>query len=543
MDSSGSTLRSGVKGLWRLCDNLTSIIGLVIVAVSLLLLITFIFFTITSTHPNPYFDIVGFMILPGVLMLGLAIVPVGIFRKYRRRLRQAADPKTDPVAIDLRDRRTHGAALVFAGATFLIVLPILAVSGYEGYHYTESTEFCAKVCHTVMEPQGVAHASSPHARVHCAECHIGEGAGWFVKSKLSGTRQVFAVWLNTYSRPIPPAITELRPARETCEQCHWPAKFFGSQLKEIAHYSPDEQNTRRVVRALLKVGGADESIGRVEGIHMHMVTEAAIKYVASDEYLQEIPWVKHVAKDGTADIYRSDGLPHDSPPPSGIVRTLDCMDCHNRGAHHFRPPARAVDVMLEAGRIDKTLPFVKREAVSALLRPYETVAEAEQGIRDSMTKFYQENYPDRMAGGGGAIETAIATVQTVYRRNNFPLMNVDWRTYPENVGHMISAGCFRCHDGRHVNAEGVAISSDCETCHTFLMPIEGKPDEYREGPFVHSFELAPRHSNLRCEQCHNGGLLLLCRDCHDQLEGLGKWSGQGEFRPVVPADPLGGVHK
>ncbi|RMF71071.1 MAG: cytochrome C, partial [Planctomycetota bacterium] len=535
-----STFREGLRTLVSLCDNFISIVGLVIVAVSTLLIVTFIVFSLITTNPNPYFDIVGYMVLPGVLVMGLLIVPVGVYLKYRRRLREAADPDVDPVAINLRDRRIRGAALVFSGATFLVVLPILAVSGYEGYHYTESTEFCAKVCHTVMEPQGVAHASSPHARVRCAACHIGEGAGWFVKSKLSGTRQVFAVWLNTYSRPIPPAITELRPARETCEECHWPAKFFGSQLKEYVHYSPDEANSRRVVRAILKVGGADESIGRVEGIHMHMITEAKIQYVASDEHLQDIRWVKHIAKDGTEEVYRSDGLPADAPPPEGIVRTVDCMDCHNRGAHHFRPPARAIDLELEAGRIDRTLPFIKRESVKAMLIPYDSVEAAEAGIRKHLMTFYAENYPEILKSRGDAVEAAVSAVQAAYRRNNFPYMRVNWQSYPENIGHMMSSGCFRCHDGRHVSDDGRAISSSCETCHTFLTPVEGQPNIYREGPFVHSFDLDPRHSNLRCEQCHNGGLLLLCRDCHDQLQGLAKWTGRDLFRPANPPAPLEG---
>jgi len=111
-------------------------------------------------------------------------------------------------------------------------------------------------------------------------------------------------------------------------------------------------------------------------------------------------------------------------------------------------------------------------------------------------------------------------------------MRVDWRTYPENLGHLNSSGCFRCHDGLHIDAGGTAISSTCETCHTFLNPVEGKPDELIMGPFQHSMSLA-QHPLLRCNQCHNGGDLALCRDCHAGQDWLKLW-GQGKFRREGP---------
>ncbi|WP_394700514.1 NapC/NirT family cytochrome c [uncultured Ilyobacter sp.] len=354
-----------------------------------------------------------------------------------------------------------------ASLSFL-VLPGLAVSGYEGYHYTESTEFCANVCHEVMEPQGTAHARSPHARVRCAECHIGEGADWFVKSKLSGTRQVLAVWRDSFHRPIPPAITELRPARDTCEQCHWPARFHGSQLKEIVHYSPDEANTRRAVRMLLKTGGADEATGQVEGIHMHMLASGTIEFISLDEFLQEIPWVRYTRLDGTQSVYRSDGKSNNAPPPLGTHRAIDCMDCHNRGAHHFLSPQSAISLMMETGEMAADLPFLKREAVRVLVGNYDDIAAANDGIAEGLRVFYESQYPELAQSRSAAIDQAITKTQEVYRQNFFPAMKVDWRTYPENIGHMQTPGCFRCHDGLHVDEAGTPINSDCTVCHTFL---------------------------------------------------------------------------
>lgn len=503
-----------------LYHNFISMAGFFIAGLSLLLLLTFALFSVVAPAPNPYVDIIGYLILPGIFVFGLVTVPVGILLK-RRHLRRHAPELVGSLRfpqLDLNDHRTRRVAAFFMLSTFFVVLPTVGVSSYFGYHYTESSYFCGQVCHSVMEPQATVYATSPHARVSCAECHIGAGASWFVKSKLSGTRQVLAVWLNTYSRPIPPAITELRPARETCEECHWPAKFFGSQLLTLAFFAPDEDNTRRTVRLLLKTGGADETIGRVEGIHMHMALAARVEYVALDPALQDVPWVRYVRASGEEDIYRSDGQPSDGPRPDGVVRTIDCMDCHNRGAHHFRSPQKAVDLYLDAGLIDATLPFIKREAVALLAAEYPDVAAAATAIEKDLASFYADYYPDVWSERQAAVTQAVAAVQEIYRRNFFPRMRVDWRTYPDNVGHLESPGCMRCHDGRHVNRHGQPISSACEVCHTAINPLEDPPGAFVEGRFHHSLTMVP-HDNLRCDQCHTGGPLPLCRDCHTS----GQW--------------------
>jgi hypothetical protein len=524
-----STWSGGIRKLWSLCNNPLSMLGLLAVGLSLLLLIVFTMFNLFAPGSNPYLDIVSHLLLPSVLVAGLIAVPIGVAWKWRWLRKHKGQEVPRYVQIDLRDRPTRGAILVFVAVPVFLVMPGLAVSAYRGYVYTESTEFCAEVCHEVMKPQGTAHADSAHARVSCAACHIGAGAGWFVKSKLSGTRQVIAVWRNSFSRPIPPAIQKLRPARETCEECHWPARFFGSQLRQLVYYSPDEANTRREVRMLLKIGGADESTGRVQGIHMHMLSSGQIEYVATDEDLQEIPWIRYLRPDGSVSIYRSDGQSHDAPPPEGIRRTIDCMDCHNRGAHHFLPPQRAIDQQLEMDRIDPGLPYVKREAVRALVGDYRDADAAREGIGNSLRTFYQQEYPEVWEQRAPAVEQAIAAVQEVYDRNFFPSMRVTWRTYPENVGHMMFPGCFRCHDGLHRDEQGRAVSPECTLCHTFLNRVADQPHQFREGKFEHSMSLV-QHEELRCSQCHSGGPLKLCRDCHADLQGLDRWEDQPRLR-------------
>jgi hypothetical protein len=446
--------------------------------------------------------------------------------------------------VDLNDpRQRRVAKKLFAG--LILFLPILGVSSYHGYHYTDSTEFCAKACHAVMDPQATAFESSSHARVACAECHIGSGASWFVKSKLSGTRQVLAVLSNSYSRPIPPAIKHLRPASDTCEQCHWPNKFFGAQLREIPVFRSDEENSRADVRMLVNTGGADVATGRSEGIHKHMLMMGKIEYIAIDDRLQDIPWVRWVDPLGEELIYRSDGLSAADPRPEGPLRGMDCMDCHNRPAHKFRSPNVAVNLFLESGRIDTTLPFIKREAVAALSRQYPDSETARLQLVNRIIEFYRTKYPQRYDTDRASVRQAADAVADIYRENMFPYMKVDWRTYPDNIGHLESPGCFRCHDGKHVNQYGALISHECGVCHTFLNAVT--TDDGRslisEGEFIHSYPLEGTHATLRCDQCHTGGPDPdpTCAGCHTRQRDLfeGTVTKLAEFG-ITPS-PMAGV--
>ncbi len=530
--------------LW---NNPVTMLGLFVVVVSMILLLTFGLFSIISPSPNPYVDIVGYLIIPGFLATGVGLTPFGILLKswwLRKR-----DP-TQRLAfrfprVDLNDPKQRRAAKYFIGGTF-VLLPVVGVTSYHGYHFTDSTEFCAQACHSVMEPQAVAFKESPHARVTCAECHIGSGASWFVKSKLSGTRQVLAMWNKSYSRPIEPAISELRPARDTCEQCHWPQKFFGTQLKQVVRYASDEANTPTEVSVLLKIGGGDESTGKPEGIHFHMALAGAIQYVAVDETLQHIPWVKWVDVAGDEWIFRSDGKPSSDPLPEGHLRSLDCMDCHNRPAHKFRAPSDAVDIQLAIGRIDTTLPFIKREAVAVLSEPYPDRETGEAKIGKEIIDFYKQKYPEVWSDRKASVKLAVDRVREIYRRNMFPSMDVDWRTYPDNIGHKYSAGCFRCHDGKHVDQRGRVIRTDCNMCHTFLNPLANKDNKtiIEEGGFVHPMTLPSQHEDIQCHKCHTGGRAMKtsCEGCHDQQSSFIAATGPvWSFMKIEPSSMAGVV--
>jgi len=529
------------KALWR---NTLTVAGAVLAVVTMLFILSFLWLDLAMAQPSPYIGLFTYLIFPGLLVVATAMISVGLLAarfRFRRQYGRLSDYQFYP-RIDLNDPR-HRRLLATTGAAIALTVPVIGVLSYEGYHYTDSNQFCGAVCHTVMEPQFTAFQQSPHAHITCAECHIGAGASWYVKSKLSGIRQVVAVAADSFPRPIPPAIQELRPATETCRQCHWPSKFYGDQLVTIDHYSSDEANTHGRIRMLLKTGGSDPSTGPPSGIHWHMALGFTVEYVAVDDHLQEIPWVQttdHTT--GDTRVYRSDGRPHSDPPPQGTRRTVDCMDCHNRPTHIFRSPQRAADSALNVNPGLQNLPFAKRQLVGALAQPH---ADREQGltqISNRLEEFYQKNYPAVWSEQRVDVEKLIEVGHGILRTTSFPEMKVSWRTYPDNIGHKIFPGCFRCHEGRHVDELGKALSHECGTCHEFLMPAggDGASPVVRTGGFVHPVPLEGNHGMMRCDQCHTGGNApeRTCAGCHILQAGFRAGNAPVFRRFTIAPDPM-----
>jgi hypothetical protein len=332
-------------------------------------------------------------------------------------------------------------------------------------HYMDTSEFCGQVCHSVMAPEYSAFQDGPHSRVGCVQCHIGAGAPWFVKAKISGLRQVAAVNLKTYSRPIPSPVHNLRPARETCEQCHWPEKFHGDKVKVIRDYGTDEANTEQTTTLQIHVGGGSDKLSIATGIHWHMNVANLVEYITTDDKRQVIPWVKMTDKEGNTKEFTAEGVTPEELA-KGERRIMDCVDCHNRPGHSFDPsPDKAVNRGLAEGTIPRNVPFIKREAVAALTQTYPTQPAAEAQISQRLRDFYRTNFNQFYMGRRQDVERAVVGTLQLYRRNVFPTMNVGWGTYPSNIGHMDFPGCFRCHDENHKTKEGKTISQDCSTCH------------------------------------------------------------------------------
>ena len=449
--------------------------GAVLTTSAAFTLLVFWAFLIVKRGPiHPYTGIVFYLILPGIFVTGLALIPIGILWRRWRLRRTGRVPVAYP-RIDLRDPAFRHILGVAAVATFLNVI-IVGTATYQAVGYMDTSQFCGQTCHTVMAPEFTSYRGSPHARVECVACHIGSGASWFVRAKLSGVRQVFAVTFGTYSRPIPTPIEHLRPARDTCEACHWPEKFHGDKFLVRRTYDEDEANTPLATVLVLKVGGRTWQ-GTV-GIHgRHLDEKERISYVSTDGRRQVISAVTYVDDDGKKVEYvSSDAKLTPEQLAQGERRVMDCMDCHNRPTHTLRMPGQAVDEAFTAGELERSLPFLKRQALEILQASYASQAEAAAQIPVRLRDFYSSRYKELFDKRRSAVESSAAALVRIYNSNVFPDMNIFWGTYPNNIGHELFPGCFRCHDGSHKSADGREISSDCETCHRLLALQDPDPD-------------------------------------------------------------------
>jgi hypothetical protein len=340
----------------------------------------------------------------------------------------------------------------------------------------DSSEFCGLTCHTVMQPEWTAFIDSPHARVGCVGCHIGPGAPWFVRSKLSGVRQVFAVALGSYSRPIPTPVHNLRPARETCEQCHWPLRFHGERLRVRTRFGQDEANTRTTTVLVMKIGGHDP--GGASGIHgNHLDEQSRITYTAIDEERQQIPRVTWTDDEGErVEFVSTDVEVTPEALAAGETREMDCLDCHTRPSHAFQLPDRAVDRAMAEGLISPELPWVKKKAVELLRGDYADRETAERRIQEELAAYYRTEHADRFRELRPRVERAGRATADIWLRNVFPEMKVGWGTYVDNIGHEDFIGCFRCHDESHESQDGRVISQDCDSCHAILAMEEEQPE-------------------------------------------------------------------
>ncbi len=506
--------------------NYISFVGAAIVIASLASGLLLFFIEITSTFENPYVGILTYIIFPSILMFGLFVVVLGMILERRRRRRAAPDAIMAYPKLDLNDPHARRAFLTFLVITFFFI-SASAFGSYRAFEFTESVAFCGQTCHTVMKPEFVAYQAGAHARVRCVDCHVGSGAGWYARSKLSGAYQLYSVTFNKYSRPISTPVHNLRPAPETCEQCHWPEKFFGAQLKTFNHYAYDEKNTLRQTRMLINVGGGSPMTGQVTGIHWHMNIGNEVTYISTDDHRQVIPWVQIKDRQGNVTQYYDRTRPL-SPEQIGAAskRRMDCVDCHNRPAHVYLPPDVAVDQSFAAGRLDPSLPYLKRQAIASLNQPYTTENEAVKAIATSLDAFYQANYSEVYRQKGDAVKGAISETQRIYQTYFFPEMKTNWETHPNNIGHLYSSGCFRCHDGEHVSNTGKVITYDCNVCHSVIYDSARPPAEnVKTGSFQHPVDLGA-FAERKCESCHkaNGAFnhpvnlgdisTFQCVECH-----------------------------
>lgn len=486
--------------------NPLSLTGAILAVITFLIIIAMAIVDFFNENANPYAGIINYVVLPAILIIGLILIAIGAIRENRRILMGQERRDKLPI-INLNNPKQQAASIIFLLGTIVLVISTIFGS-IQAYHYTDSDEFCGTLCHTLMIPEYTAYKNSPHARVHCVDCHIGSGATWYVRSKLSGAYQVYATIMNIYPKPIKTPIHNLRPSPETCEQCHWPSKFYSEKNVAFDFYTSDELNSEFKLNMSIKTGGGSPELGNNSGIHWKMYLENEISYYASDERRQNIPWVKVKNRQTGAETYYmstdSKVKVTDEMIKSGQVRTFDCIDCHNRPTHIYNVPNKIVNTYISNNRIDRSIPYIKNIAVQALESKTIRQASSYADLREFILNFYQEAYPDVLSTKRTELNNAISAIADIFSKNYFPDMKANWRAHPNNIGHMYAKGCFRCHDGKHVSPEGKVISNDCNACHsiTYQKPAYQQETRGIDLPFVHPGGIDKLVKTRICSDCH-----------------------------------------
>jgi len=458
-------------------------LGVALTTSSFLLLVFMLLMQSAGVMGNSYAGLLTFLVLPALFILGLLLIPIGWHQLKKRTGLTTDQLLRDTFSEELTQANILGSslAMTIAGLTVINLL-ILGFGGGAILHHMDSPEFCGTTCHTVMNPEWVTYKSSPHAHVACVECHVGEGAGALIDAKLNGLRQMWLVTVGGYNRPIPTPVHTLRPARETCEKCHWPDKFYGDRIKTFARFDQDTTSTPHFSTLALKVGAG----GQAGKIHWHVSEENEVRYQPRSDDRMQMDWVE-VKRGDTFHRFenRRKLIGHSSTADHGEhaaeVRTMDCIDCHNRATHVYQTPEDVVDNLLAEGAIDAGMPWAKAAGLAALTITVPEGRNTEEAIGRALRGFYRRKDPEVLKRFISQFDVMTVELAKAYQRNVHPAMLVDWGNYPSHLGHRQGqAGCFRCHNSDMVDEAGESISSDCTLCHSILAFESPTPFRYLE---------------------------------------------------------------
>jgi nitrate/TMAO reductase-like tetraheme cytochrome c subunit len=386
---------------------------------------------------------------------------------------------------------------------------VLLVSVTYAWDYTNSSAFCGTSCHT-MPPEYTAYLVSPHARVQCVECHIGRDfVATQISRKAGDIKHIVSLAFKQYEYPI--TADELRPARETCERCHYPAKFSSDSLRELRQSGDDPENSATSIYLVLKTGGGTRRQGLGRGIHWHI--ENRIVYYPTGPAEQEIPYVRVYNEDGTITEYVDVAANFDRAGlQESSLKEMDCITCHNRITHLVNTPEASLDIALARQLISRAIPEIHTKGVEVLRGSYQSEAEAFAAIA-RLAEYYRTNYPDYYAANTAAIETAVEQIQTVYRQSVFLEQKSDWNAHPNNVGHKDFPGCFRCHDGKHLDPAQQAIRLECNLCHS--IPVVAASDDFVTNIEISRGPEPESHLNANWIGLHRTYFDDTCALCHD----------------------------
>ena len=398
--------------------------------------------------------------------------------------------------------------MYFMPAGVVVVLGIiLLVGGTYAWDYSNSPSFCGTTCHT-MPPEYATYLKSPHSNVTCEECHIGRAfIGEQLIRKSIGLKESWDMMFNLYTYPI--YAEALRPARDTCEKCHQPETFTNDSLRKITHFANDDQNTPQSIYLILKTGGGAKRDGLGRGIHWHIVNK--VQYYSADSQSQTIPYVRVTNDDGSTTEYVDVEANFDPKTiDDSQLRDIDCITCHNRVTHNFMPPSQSVDSAMARKVIDPNIPDIHQKAVDVLSATYGSHDEAMQAISALEDSYKNTDY---YAAHKDNVLAAIQAIKDIFDQSVFYDQKVDWRTHANNLGHINAPGCFRCHDGKHLDAQQQAIPLECNLCHS--IPIVAGPKDLVTNIEINSSGLEPdSHHNPNWISLHNKVFDATCSNCH-----------------------------
>jgi hypothetical protein len=457
----------------------------------------------------------GLLLLPPlvIIVLGTLLAVAGYLRerwrqKHGRRSSFFEKTVVDPWAFV---RHRGNIALVSGVALVTFSLLVAGAGSMATMEYTESNTFCGEACHEVMSPEATVYATSPHAQIHCVECHVGSGGEGYIRAKIGGMRQVVSVATGQVERPIPTPIRHRQPSSDMCQSCHTKDRDIGYKAITRTRFLNEENSSPVTLHMMMKVGGGDDQLMQGSGIHDHMMLTRKVEYIARDVQRQDIPYVRVTDSDGEVHEYVNESFPlTDEEKESLELRQIECVDCHSRPAHQFPSAVDSVDAALVSGRISPKIPFIKEAGVRALDGGYATTAEALEEIDGRVRDFYEEEHPEVLENGfEELIEAGIGELRNIYQRTIFPEMKADWRAHPDNLGHRDSPGCFRCHNDEMVDEDGETIFTDCTKCHAILTQDEEvirAASEFDVGRgFVHPEDGEEIDEFTLCSDCHTGG--------------------------------------
>ena len=422
--------------------------------------------------------------------------------------------------------KRHGAAGV---ATLVVVgglaLALLGAGGIVAWEYSNSNEFCANMCHSVHPEETRAHRTSAHARVDCVECHMGRISTLHMMAlKPTHAKELWGMIVG-YERPL--TSHTLRPSRDNCEGCHWPSVEHHDSIAIKKRYDSDEKSTETSYRLVLHTGMGTIRESNARGIHWHIDNE--VEFIATDPQRREIPWVRVKSADGRVSTYVDTASKlTEAELRKFEPRRMECFDCHNAVGHPFRNPEDLVDEAIATGRIDRSLPKAKARAL-ALIEQAQKLTGPHKEMGAKLEKLIAEAAPE------GEVTEAEkkfrAAMKQILVDSSFSHPGLSWASFPNHGGHKDFPGCFRCHDGKHLNEKGEAIRLQCTLCHNL-------PQVEREGgkgsvPSTVAAGLTPPPSHEEPNFMHDHRTKLddSCTMCHGKIE----WGADGGSFCANPA--------